>query len=121
MKPHKWAAEIHAWADGADIEFSWIGNEDKWVDVNYPKWYNCDCLYRVKPKTITHTITYPEPLTIAPAHSSFIWLVWPHLKTATNTKWVNIDWQNTMLENGMCFATEEAAQACYDSLFGKHV
>jgi len=34
MKPHKWAKEIKAWADGAEIEWRWItsieGTADNW-------------------------------------------------------------------------------------------
>ena len=119
MKPIKWAAEIHAWADGSDIEVSWIGNEDKWVDVNDPKWSNCDYLYRVKPKTITRTITYPKPLKTLVEGQVFWW--------ASGTcqpqffSYYSVLWQNELLKNGMCFATEEDAIACHEALFGKHV
>jgi hypothetical protein len=53
MKPHKWAKEIKAWADGAEIEFRtklydvW-GN---WVDDDQPDWgANSDWEYRIKPQ-----------------------------------------------------------------------
>ena len=32
-KPHKWAKEIKAWADGAEIQFRIIG-QDNWYDFN---------------------------------------------------------------------------------------
>ena len=48
MKQHKWAKEIKAWADGAEIEF-----KDKyaelWHRAEEPKWYE-DREYRIKPQ-----------------------------------------------------------------------
>ena len=50
MKPHKWAKEIKAWADGAEIEFkSDIDNLD-WVFCTDPDWGNEDYEYRIKPQ-----------------------------------------------------------------------
>ena len=57
MKPHKWAKEIKAWADGAEIEQRYIGsstttyrNYTDWhptTDINWdmPSWE-----YRIKPQ-----------------------------------------------------------------------
>lgn len=118
MKQLKWAKEIHAWADGADIEVSWIGNEDIWVDVNDPKWSNCDYLYRIKPKIITRTISYPKPLTSFP-HEGHYWVVGSSTNHPILIKYPN-QYINSLI-NGMCFATEEDAQACHEALFGKHV
>ena len=49
MKPHKWAKEIKAWADGAEIEVKPYGC-DRWVKVTslHPNWY-LDNEYRIKP------------------------------------------------------------------------
>ena len=47
MKPRKWAKEIKAWADGAEIE-KWILN-DTWQKVGYPNWYEFEN-YRIKPQ-----------------------------------------------------------------------
>jgi hypothetical protein len=49
MKPHKWAKEIKAWADGEQIE--WL-NGDEWIDcsrIEMPKWKE-DWEYRIKPQ-----------------------------------------------------------------------
>ncbi len=53
MKPHKWAKEIKAWADGAEIEFrhfeagSWGSWESLYED---PAWLDHDNIeYRIKP------------------------------------------------------------------------
>lgn len=48
MKPHKHAALIHAWADGAEIEAR-VTRNDQWVLVDMPVWIE-DYEYRVKPK-----------------------------------------------------------------------
>lgn len=47
MKPHKWAKEIKAWADGAEIEQKQI-TVNKWVEFD-GDWLVSDCWeYRIK-------------------------------------------------------------------------
>ena len=47
-KPHKHAAVIKAWADGAEVEV--LGHfVEKWQDANYPTWQS-HYEYRVKVK-----------------------------------------------------------------------
>lgn len=48
-RPHKWAKEIHAWADGAEIEHRWIGNKD-WEDAKKPVWTSNELDFRIKPQ-----------------------------------------------------------------------
>lgn len=65
MKPHKWAKEIKAWADGAEIEFSY--DEKGWCAVGCPSWFEDGVFYRIKPKTRKAIIdgveyTLPEPM-----------------------------------------------------------
>lgn len=46
--PHKHAATIKAWADGAEIEYE--RDEGQWLPcLPFPGWYK-DCVYRVKPE-----------------------------------------------------------------------
>ena len=45
-QPHKHAALIHAWADGAEIEQELFGGT--WIDSPLPSW-NLDISYRIKP------------------------------------------------------------------------
>ena len=49
MKPHKWAKEIKAWADGAEIEYRNIGFEN-WASLTNtkPSWEADE--YRIKPQ-----------------------------------------------------------------------
>ena len=46
MAKHKWAKEIKAWADGADIE---MYMRDKWTGIDIPQWHQ-DNEYRIKPQ-----------------------------------------------------------------------
>lgn len=46
-KPHKHAALIKAWADGAVIQH-WSWEESKWVDTVWPSW-DPNTEYRLKP------------------------------------------------------------------------
>ncbi|QDP63222.1 MAG: hypothetical protein Unbinned1520contig1002_20 [Prokaryotic dsDNA virus sp.] len=45
--PHKWAKEIKAWADGANIQYESVPSE--WYGASKPCWGN-DINYRVKPE-----------------------------------------------------------------------
>lgn len=47
MKPHRWAKEIKAWADGAEIE-KWRLN-DTWQVIEHPEWFEFEN-YRIKPQ-----------------------------------------------------------------------
>lgn len=51
--PHKHAALIKAWADGAEIEVlvghKWVGVEENWTSYQNPFWYP-DMEYRIKPE-----------------------------------------------------------------------
>ena len=53
-KPHKHAALIKAWADGAEIQYK-DPEMFEWADVGYyaPGWCN-QTEYRIKPKTIKY-------------------------------------------------------------------
>lgn len=53
MKPHKWAEEIKAWADGAEIEFrdvSGYGYISNWEIVSDPNWLDEFTEFRIKPQ-----------------------------------------------------------------------
>ena len=54
MKPHKWAKEIKAWADGAEIEWRFISddNSEEWAEsrVKDISWNNEEYEYRIIPQ-----------------------------------------------------------------------
>jgi len=54
-KPHKHAALIKAWADGAEIEYRW-NDADTWSATSKPEW-NRDVEYRIKPEPKPDIVT----------------------------------------------------------------
>ena len=50
MKPHKWAKEIKAWADGAEIEYVDNDSGDYWQFTSYPNWQSVYAKFRIKPQ-----------------------------------------------------------------------
>lgn len=50
MKSHKWAKEIKAWADGAEIEYKSIHSDDNWALDYQPDWDDDNYDYRIKPQ-----------------------------------------------------------------------
>ncbi|MBU3639986.1 hypothetical protein [Polynucleobacter sp. AP-RePozz3-80-G7] len=54
MKPHKHAELIKAWADGAEIEGSYliVGADgwSEWEVEEYPRWYDPMARFRIKPE-----------------------------------------------------------------------
>ena len=47
MTKNKWHKEIHAWADGAEIQF--LSEGYGWMDAGIPEWLE-ESEYRIKPK-----------------------------------------------------------------------
>jgi hypothetical protein len=60
MKPHKWAKEIKAWADGAEIEYR--HTDDNWYAMKNPSWNNEYLEYRIKstPKEPQYLYVYND-------------------------------------------------------------
>ena len=50
MKQHKWAKEIKAWADGAEIETKY--GEHDWEVEYYPNWHSDQVKYRIKKEPV---------------------------------------------------------------------
>ena len=46
---HKHADLIHAWADGAKIQWRDPKDDERWSDIRIPNWLE-DCEYRIKPE-----------------------------------------------------------------------
>ena len=46
---HKHAEFIHAWADGAKIQWRDPKDDERWSDIRIPNWLE-DCEYRIKPE-----------------------------------------------------------------------
>ena len=95
-KPHKHAALIKAWADGAEIQFRLedsSGQAEDWETFSpgeAPSWLD-DCEYRIKPKTIKYRnalvsgISGSKPYVLAIDEGA-------DLTCFTHVKWLG-DWQ----------------------------
>lgn len=55
-QPHKHAALIKAWADGAEIE-CWVESTMEWMHIVNPNWHEKH-QYRIKPEPKTDVVTY---------------------------------------------------------------
>lgn len=63
MKPHKHAALIKAWADGAEIQFRAVPGHGEWVDEPRHLLWDNIAEYRIKPErepdVVMTTCVYP--------------------------------------------------------------
>ena len=54
---HKHAELIHAWADGAQIQWRDPKDDERWSDIRIPNWLE-DCEYRIKPEPKPDVVKY---------------------------------------------------------------
>jgi hypothetical protein len=54
---HKHADLIHAWADGAQIQWRDPKDDERWSDIKIPNWLE-DCEYRIKPEPKPDVVKY---------------------------------------------------------------
>ena len=118
MAKHKHAALMQQYAkDWAETEEPWkrwevTSHRNEWVALcGHPYWKE-ESEYRRKPRTLTYTITLPEPLREAPETGSWYWLA----ETASDDftshfAWEGDDRDHSWLKRGLCFATKEDAIA----------
>ena len=91
-------------------EFATSGNE--WVSLpENPIWSEYS-EYRRKPRTLTYTVTMPEPLREAPEVGKTFWLAEPWTESlAHEYEWVGHASAIRCINRGLCFATKEDAIA----------
>ena len=111
--------------DGAPKTVQYRGYEvNNWSDL--PKdgdgitesGWNPGAFYRIKPPEsvmITRTVTYTEPITVAPAIGTdyFVCL----LDGSTKVMWAGDDIDKKWLAAGVCHPTREAAQEQWDAFY----
>ena len=118
MTAHKHAALMLQYAqDAAETDKPW----ERWecndgvawrpFTMKHPSWLQ-ECEYRRKPRTLTYSVTMPEPMREAP-HDGEAYFV-PNL--ARNLFYLTTRWDgdcvdNFRLKRGLCFATKEDAIA----------
>ena len=118
MTAHKHASLMMQYAqDWAETDKPWVRWEfaaagNKFASLtNHPSWYE-EYEYRRKPRTLTYTVTIPEPLREAPKTGSWYWLAETASDAFTSrVEWEGDDCDHSWLKRGLCFATREDAIA----------
>ena len=117
MTAHKHAALMLQYAqDAMETDKPW----ERWEHAFKARWYDCDqhpswdpdLEYRRKPKTMTYTVTIPEPLREAPERQQRYFMAspasWPY---CNEFRWCGEAREHEWLKRGLCFATKEDAIA----------
>ena len=119
MTAHKHAALMLQYAqDALETDKPWERwqfrslNTEVWLDCASGTGFSDLCEYRRKPKTLTYTVTIPEPLREAPQLDTEYYLVSlfepRHFEVAY---WGDCSGERMLLKRGLCFKTEEDAIA----------
>ena len=116
--PHKHAEFLHALADGRGDEFEC--HHESWGDDVWrrsPGYAGSICQYpdnwtvRRKPRTIRiGNLDVPEPMRIAPAMGTAVWLVCIHTDPPYRYSWSGNATEQGWLKLGICHLTKEAAE-----------
>ena len=120
MTAHRHAALMLQYAqDALETETPW----ERWQfrPVGTENWLDCwgggvgfswRCEYRRKPRTLTYTITIPEPMREEPEAGTDFFLAVPHSERLHYTfRWEGAEVTRLWLKSGLCFATKEDAIA----------
>ena len=118
MAKHKHAALMLQYAkDWAETEEPWkrwevTSHRNEWVALcGHPYWKE-ESEYRRKPRTLTYTVTIPEPLREAPEVGKTYWLAESWVESlAHEYEWSGDRADGICLKRGLCFATQEDAIA----------
>ena len=118
MTAHKHAALMLQYAqDAAETDKPW----ERWecndgvawrpFTMKHPSLLQ-ECEYRRKPRTLTYTVTKPEPLREEPEAGTDFFLAVPHSERLHYTfRWDGAEVTRLWLKRGLCFATKEDAIA----------
>jgi len=70
MKPHKHAAVIKAWADGAEIEYRFF-DDGEWLIADSPSW-KVGTQYRIKPQEVVkkYNVSLQKGFTLVDTNNS---------------------------------------------------
>ena len=122
MTAHRHAALMLQYAqDAMETDKPWERWEWKggrgWYPLASEFAFSIHYEYRRKPKTLTYTVTIPEPLREAP-HDGKVYFV-PNIASNrfySDTRWDGDCVDNFRLERGLCFATKEDAVSAAKAL-----
>lgn len=120
MTAHKHAALMAQYAqDALETETPWtrwqVRRRDaggQWVDCSIPIGWGVETEYRRKPRTMTYTVTIPEPMRDAPEVGEKYYVADPKTRGFYGWPyWHGDEIDFAWLERGLCFATKEDAIA----------
>lgn len=120
MTAHKHAALMLQYAqDALETDKPWErwqirpeGGTEGWHDCIGRLCFSERFEYRRKPRTITYTITIPEPMREAPEVGTIIYIPTPLAEElASMYGWYGSQSDDRLLKRGLCFATREDAIA----------
>ena len=118
MTAHKHAALMAQYAqDWAETDTPWKRWEvaapgDKFVSLSSHPYWGEEYEYRRKPRTLTYSVTMPEPLREAPEVGKTYWLAEPWVESlAHEYEWTEHASDIRCLNRGLCFSTKEDAVA----------
>ena len=118
MTAHRHTALMLQYAqDWAETDTPWKRWEvaapgDKFVSLSSHPYWGEEYEYRRKPRTLTYSVTMPEPLRKAPKTGSGYWLAETASDDFTSrVEWVGDGCDRSWLKRGLCFATREDAIA----------
>lgn len=115
MTAHKHAHLMFQYAqDAMETDKPW----ERWElrPMGSEQWQGCGsrisfserCEYRRKPRTMTYTVTIPEPMREAPELFGAYWIAQLAAEEcAVPMCWRGRDWEFRWLKRGLCFATKE--------------
>ena len=117
MTAHKHAALMLQYAqDAAETDkplerWEWKGGRG-WYPLASEFAFSIHYEYRRKPKTLTYTVTIPEPLREAPEVGTIVYIPTPLAKKLASAYcWYGDPPDECLLKRGLCFATGEDAIA----------
>ena len=116
MTAHKHAALMLQYAqDAAETDkpwerWEWNGGRG-WHPLASEFAFSIHYEYRRKPRTMTYTVTIPEPLRYAPELLGTYWLAQLSGEYCAQMYWHGREWELWRLKRGLCFATKEDATA----------
>lgn len=103
--------------DSVERRLQQVGSE-YWVKADkIANPLNCpEYEWRIKPATVTYTVTVPVPMREKPKHGEVYWFH-PSCVFIRNT-WTDHEVDHERFNDGNCWATEADAQAAFDAIFG---
>lgn len=93
------------------VNYEYVDAKADFNPITHPNWE-----WRIKPATITYTVTMPPPMREKPKRGEAYWTL--GYDGATGDTWTDHEADHKRFNNGTIWATEADAQAAFDELFG---